>query len=124
MEGSMRRLAEIEKRITQLEGQNPFRLRLFIRITIAPGHDIFDRAEAGSEYFVREEGESYRQFCDRIKQSTEANPIWMFPQSHEPAFIAQRARNTAQLQAPTKTAFKFEPGRDIPCPAPSPCRTE
>ena len=71
----MRRLAEIEKRITRLEGRNPFRLRLFIRITIAPGHDIFDRAEAGGAYFVREEGESYRQFCDRITGTIDSDPI-------------------------------------------------
>ena len=116
----MRRIADLENRVSGLENRNPFRLRLFIRITIAPGHDIFDRAEAGGAYFVREEGESYRQFCDRIKQSTEADPIWMFPQSHEPEFKAQRTRNAAQLKALTETASMVESGRGALDPTPYP----
>lgn len=116
----MHRLAEIEKRITQLEGRNPFRLRLFIRITIAPGHDIFDRAEAGGAYFVREEGESYRQFCDRIKSLTDADAIIMYPQSHETEFIAQRERNATQLIARHRIVPSSESGRETPDPTPTP----
>ena len=95
----MRQIAKLEKRISGLENRKPFSLRIFIRITINPGHNDFDRAEAGGEYFVREEGESEREFCDRITQSTEANTIWMFPQCHEAEFIAQRKENAAQLKA-------------------------
>ena len=117
----MRRIAALENRVSGLENRRTFKLRLFIRITIDPRHDIFDRAEVGGEYFVREEGESYRQFCDRIKQSTEADPIWMFPQSHEPEFKAQRTRNAAQLKALTETAsIMVESGRGALDPTPTP----
>ena len=107
----VRRIADLENRVSGLENRRPFNLRYFIRITINPGHDFFDRAEAGGQYFIREEGESEQEFSDRIKQSTEANPIWMFPQSHEPEFKAQRTRNAAQLKALTETASMVESGR-------------
>ena len=108
----MRRIADLENRVSSLENRRPFRLRLFIRITIDPGHNFFDRAEAGGAYFVREEGESYRQFCDRIKSLTDADPIIMYPQSHETKFIAQRERNATQLIALHRNVSPSESGRE------------
>ena len=112
----MRRIADLENRVSGLENRRPFNLRYFIRITINPGHDFFDRAEAGGQYFIREEGESEQEFSDRIKQSTEANPIWMFPQSHETEFIAQRERNATHLIALHRNVSPSESGREIPDP--------
>lgn len=120
----MRRIADLEKKVAGLEGRKPFQLRYFIRITLNPGHDIFDRAEAGGEYFVREEQESYRQFCDRITGTTDTNPIWMFPQSHEPEFIAQRKHNAAQLIALRRNVSPSESGRETPDPTPTPGQIE
>jgi len=114
----MRRIADLEKKVAGLENRRSFRLRLFIRITINPGHDIFDRAEAGGEHFIREEGESDHEFRDRIMSVTDANPITMYPQSHESEFIAQRERNAKQLIAQHRNVSPSESGREMPDPNP------
>ena len=106
----MRRIAELEKKVASLENRRPFILRYFVYITIKPGHDVFDRAEAGGKYFIRENGESKNDFIDRIKQSTDTNPIWVFPQSYEPMFRAQRERNAAQLKSFPSSVSKSGPG--------------
>ena len=118
----MRRIADLEKKVARLEGRKPFQLRYFIRITLNPGHDIFDRAEAGGEFFVRGEGESEREFCDRITGTTDTNPIRLFPQSHETKFIAQRKHNAAQLIALHRNVSQSERGREPPDPTPTPGR--
>lgn len=97
--GSMRRVAELESRVHRLENQRPFRLHIFIRITINPGHDIFDRAEAGGEYFVRKVGESEQEFSARIRPATDNNPIIMYPQSFDDEFRAIRKSDFEQVQA-------------------------
>ena len=106
----MRRTIELEKRVAGLENRRPFQLRYFVTIGSKLEHDIFDRAKVGDEYFIRLDEESENQFRERIKQATDANPIWMFPHSIESDFRAQHERNTAQITTPRKTASKFVSG--------------
>jgi len=105
----MQRMHKFEQRLDAFENRSPFTLRYFVYITIKPGHDVFDRAEAAGEYFIREDGESENDFIDRIKQSTDTNPIWVFPQSYEPRFKAQRMGNAAQLNTPVKPCLNLDP---------------
>ena len=120
----MPRIDGLEKRVAGLENRRPFQLRFFVTIGSKLEHDIFDRAKVGDEYFIRLDEESENQFRERIKQATDANPIWMFPHSIESDFMVPRERNAAQLKTLGETASKFVPGRGKPDPTLTPTGTE
>ena len=108
----MRRIAELEKRVYGLEHRKPFRLNIFVRITLEPGHDYFDRAEAGGHSFTRQDGETEQAFRIRVKSGSDASLILMYPHKYDEKRQAHRNRCTTQLETRALTTEKFEPGRE------------
>jgi hypothetical protein len=108
----MRKFAELEKRVYGLEHRKPFRLSIFVRITLEPGHDYFDRAEAGVHSFARQDGETEQAFRDRVNNATDASVILMYPHKYDEKRQAHRNRCATQLETHALTTKKFEPGAE------------
>ena len=106
----MRKFVELEKRVYGLEHRKPFRLHLFVRITLEPGHDIFDRAKSGGQSFTRQDGETEQAFRIRVKNATDASLILMYPHKYDEKRREVRNRAAALLKTGPPGTGKFEPG--------------
>lgn len=115
----MRRVTELEKRVARVENRRPFQLRYFLKIESESEHDVFDRAKVGDEFFMRLDDESDNQFCERIMNLTNANPIWMFPHSIESDYMAPCERNITQSKTLPSGVKEPESGSEEPHPAPT-----